>query len=164
MRIVLQAGLLLAAAFVAGFAANTIGPRRIPWTGTVAARLEAEASTSGVALMSAAEAKAALDAGTHLLLDARAPADYAARRIPWAISLPWRTVDASMEAVAPMLDPGRRLIVYCRGAACDEGLLLARHLRTRGHANVSLITGGIEAWRAAGLPVESDAPERGAAP
>jgi rhodanese-related sulfurtransferase len=164
MRVALQAGLLLAAALVAGTIANTLGPRRIPWTGSVAARLEAEARKSGIAVMSVSEARTALDAGTHLLLDARAPAEHAARRIPWSISLPWRTVDVSHEALAPMLDPGRRLIVYCRGAACDEGLLLARHLRARGHAGVSLIAGGMDAWRAAGLPVESDTPAGGAAP
>ncbi len=164
MRAVFQAGLLLAAALAAGTVANTAGPRRIPWTGGVAARLEAEARTSGIAVMSVPEARAALDAGTHLLLDARAPAEYAARRIPWAMSLPWRTVTTSIEAVAPMLDPSRPLLVYCRGVACDEGLLLARHLRARGHADVSLIAGGMEAWRAAGLPVESDAPAGGAVP
>ncbi|MBM4157036.1 MAG: rhodanese-like domain-containing protein [Lentisphaerae bacterium] len=164
MRIALQAGLLLAAALAAGVAANTAGPRRIPWTGGIEARLEAEARASGIAVMSVAEAKAALDAGTHLLLDARAPAEHAARRIPWAMSLPWRTVTSSIEAIAPMLDPARPLLVYCRGAACDEGLLLARHLRARGHGNVSLIGGGMEAWRAAGLPVESDAPAGGPAP
>lgn len=164
MRISLQAGLILAAALAAGFAANTVGPRRIPWTGSLAARVEAEARKSGVTLMSVAEAKAALDAGTHLALDARAPAEHAARRIPWSISLPWRTVDASLEVVGPMLEPGRRLLVYCRGVACDEGLLLARLLRGRGHTNVSLIAGGIEAWRDAGLPVESDAPAEGAPP
>lgn len=164
MRVAVQAGLLLVSALAAGVAANTIGPRRIPWTGTVAARLEAEARTSGIAVMSVAGAKAALDAGTHLLLDARAPAEYAARRIPWAMSLPWRTVTTSLEAVAPMLDPARPLLVYCRGAACDEGLLLARHLRARGHTDVSLIAGGMEAWRTAGLPVESDRPAGDPAP
>lgn len=164
MRAAFQAGILLAAALAAGFAANTAGPRRIPWTGSLAARLEAEARKSGIVLVSAAEAKAALDAGTHLLLDARAPAEHAVRRIPWSISLPWRTVEASIETVGPMLDPGRRLLVYCRGAACDEGLLLARYLRARGHTNVTLIAGGMEAWRAAGLPVESDAPVERATP
>lgn len=164
MRAALQAGVILAAALAAGLAANTMGPQRIPWTGSLAARLEAEARKAGVALVSVAEAKAALDAGTHLLLDARTPAEHAARRIPWSISLPWRTVDASLETVGPMLDPGRRLLVYCRSTACDEGLLLARHLRARGHANVSLIAGGMEAWRAAGLPAESDTPAGGTTP
>jgi rhodanese-related sulfurtransferase len=164
MRLTVQAGVLVVVALFAGFTANTLGPRRIPWTGSVAARLEAEARKSGIAVTSVAEAKAALDAGTHLLLDARAPAEHAARRIPWSISLPWRTVTTSIEAVAPMLDPARPLLVYCRGAACDEGLLLARHLRARGHASVSLIAGGMDAWRTAGLPVESDTPAGGAAP
>ena len=57
--------------------------------------------------------------------------------------------------------PGRRaaerhdkpIIVYCSGGDCHDSRLVANALLTLGFGNVSVFTGGWEAWSGAGLPI-----------
>jgi rhodanese-related sulfurtransferase len=88
-----------------------------------------------------------------VLIDVREPAEHAAERIPGALSFPLSTFDP---AALPQHD-GHEIVFHCAGgkrsaaavARClEQGLPYARHM-----------TGGLQAWKAAGLPTV--APGRG---
>jgi rhodanese-related sulfurtransferase len=86
-----------------------------------------------------------------LVLDLRAPADYAAGHIPGAVSVPSADLDAYLGA-GPI--PADRLVV----TVCYRGrmsLLAGPTVRAYGHGHVRSLAGGMQAWRAAGLRVEA---------
>jgi rhodanese-related sulfurtransferase len=81
-----------------------------------------------------------------LLIDVREPAEYAAEHIAGAVLCPLSTFDP---ATLPQQD-GREIVFHCAGgkrsatavARCQQqGLSHSRHM-----------TGGLQAWKAAGLP------------
>jgi rhodanese-related sulfurtransferase len=55
----------------------------------------------------------------------------------------------------PELAPDRRIILHC--ASGGRSALSADLLREMGYTNVAHLDGGITAWKAAGLPVETSA-------
>jgi rhodanese-related sulfurtransferase len=66
--------------------------------------------------------------------------------------LEWRCDPASPARDERVCDPSRQLIVMC-----DEGYqssLAAANLKRLGFDRATDLTGGFQAWRAAGLPVE----------
>jgi rhodanese-related sulfurtransferase len=91
-----------------------------------------------------------LDRGEAVLVDVREPAEYAAEHIKGATLLP-------LSAVGRNTLPehrGKKLAIHCMkggrgGAACQK--LLAEAPDTE----LYNLEGGITAWKAAGLPVES---------
>jgi rhodanese-related sulfurtransferase len=46
------------------------------------------------------------------------------------------------------------IIVYCSGPTCPQSSAAAEKLTTLGFTNVRAYKGGLEQWKAAGLPVE----------
>lgn len=94
-----------------------------------------------------AEVKQLFDAGEILLVDVREPPEYEAERIPGAVLFPLSTFDA--KALPP--DQPRRVVFHCgsgkRSAAAAAQRLLA------GVGEVAHMSGGIEAWKQARLPV-----------
>ncbi len=50
-------------------------------------------------------------------------------------------------------DPERRLILYC--STGERSAMAAATLRSMGYRDVRVLDGGIEAWKKAGLPVET---------
>lgn len=99
--------------------------------------------------ITAAEAAAKREAGA-LILDVRSEAEWKAAHIPGSalISLP-HLADWSREV------PRRReVILVCANAEqCAEAFAI---LRAAGVPALSRMTGGLEAWQAAGYPVESE--------
>jgi rhodanese-related sulfurtransferase len=99
--------------------------------------------------ISVAEAAAKREAGA-LILDVRSEAEWKAAHIPDSalISLPY-LADWSREV------PRRReVILVCADAEqCAQAFAI---LRAAGVPALSQMTGGIEAWKAAGYPVESE--------
>lgn len=85
------------------------------------------------------------------LVDIREPDEHARERIPGARNLPL----SRLEAQALALPDGRAVLFHCRSGA-----------RTRAHAErlagkagpceTYLVEGGLDAWKAAGLPVVED--------
>ncbi len=95
-----------------------------------------------------AELKTALDASQIALIDVRESHEFAAERIPGSLNYPLSTFDPT----ALPADDGKILVLSCAGGvrslramdACQmAGLDVAHHLG-----------GGINAWKAAGLPTE----------
>ncbi|MFJ3710847.1 MULTISPECIES: rhodanese-like domain-containing protein [unclassified Streptomyces] len=100
----------------------------------------------------------ARDAAGTLVVDVRAPAEYAAGHLPGAISVP---LDA-LETLLPELREaaaGRDLIVVC--AAGQRSATACARLAAAGVTAVG-VAGGTHAWRAAGLPLDT-APHSGRA-
>lgn len=151
----IQILVVVAAAAALGAVANTWGPRRIAWRGDWDRYIETEARRADVVLLSLSEVRKAVESRTRVVLDARGGREFAAGRLPGAISLPWREVDRVLPSIEFMLDPSGPILVYCVSDRCDEGLMLARHLRTRGYRDVALYAGGWREWKAAGLPKEA---------
>ncbi|MGE0753749.1 MAG: rhodanese-like domain-containing protein [Alphaproteobacteria bacterium] len=86
-----------------------------------------------------------------VLIDVREPAEYASKHIPGSLLLP---VSSCCSAALPEYSKGKKIVVHCqkggRGAMACEKL-------TFEDAGLELynLEGGILAWEAAGLPVNS---------
>lgn len=92
-----------------------------------------------------------LDDGSAVLVDVREPAEHRALSIPGARLMPLGRLDAAA------LPRHGKLVVHCQkgargGAGCQR--LLAQNP----DLEIYNLAGGIEAWAAAGLPVERSGP------
>lgn len=101
--------------------------------------------------LSAAEAGAYLGDRRTVFVDIRQAHEFRAGHIPGA-----RRIQAQVEdGLLAELPLDQRLIVYC---ACHSRQAMARTaviLRALGGAEVYILDGGLPAWRATGLPVET---------
>jgi rhodanese-related sulfurtransferase len=95
------------------------------------------------------------EAEAIILLDARTPDKYETAHIPGAISLPISTFSETYESVAPLLEDGKSLVLYCIGVHCIDSSLLARELYKKGRREIFVYKGGIEEWQAMGYPVQT---------
>lgn len=90
-----------------------------------------------------------------LLMDVLPESSYAKQHIPSAISNPVESDDfvrRTRELVDSMDDV---IVVYCADADCPLSEQAAHALEDAGFENVIDMEGGIEQWKASGLPVES---------
>ncbi|MBE7519550.1 MAG: metalloregulator ArsR/SmtB family transcription factor [Thermoflexaceae bacterium] len=110
------------------------------------------AGDPGLAAISRAELLERMAAGDVVVLDVRPGAEYRAGHIAGAVSIPLDELAARMAA----LPPGRQVVAYCRGPYCFLAVDAVRMLRARGLA-ASRLEDGLPEWRAAGLPVETNA-------
>ncbi len=87
-----------------------------------------------------------LAAGEILLVDVREANEYAFERIHGALLYPLSTFD-------PKALPrhGPRIVLQCGSG--KRSLMAAHKLQAAGHAHLTHLAGGIQAWKAAGLPV-----------
>jgi rhodanese-related sulfurtransferase len=91
------------------------------------------------------EVKALIDAGKVLLVDVREPAEFAAERIPGALLYPLSSFDASL--LPP--DEPRQVVFHC--AVGGRSLTAARKRLALGQPAAHM-AGGINEWKASGLP------------
>jgi hydroxyacylglutathione hydrolase len=88
------------------------------------------------------------------LLDVREPEEYEHGYVPGAINLPQADLASRLDEL-PHDSP---LALICRSGA--RSLRAAQFLRQVGLEQVTSVRGGMEAWRAAGKPMDSHAPDR----
>jgi rhodanese-related sulfurtransferase len=81
------------------------------------------------------------------IADVRRPAEWEEGHIAGALLLPLNQIATAMR----QLDPDRSIAVHCKGGY--RSAIAASLLRRAGFRNVVNVTGGFDAWRAAGLPV-----------
>ena len=84
-----------------------------------------------------------------ILLDVRPSEEYAAGRLPQAVSIPLVDLEARLQELP--LD--KEIVAYCRGPYCvfaDEAVAL---LRTHGY-HARRLEQGVPDWRLRGLPIE----------
>lgn len=87
--------------------------------------------------------------GKLLILDVRAPSDYALCHVPGALNLPHRQISPATAA----FDRDALLVTYCWGPGCNSATKAAAKLAQLGF-QVKEMLGGIEYWRLEGCPVE----------
>ena len=90
--------------------------------------------------LSPAEVKALVDAGPITLLDVRTPEELELARLPGALHIPM----AELPARVGELNPQAPIIVLCHHGVRSE--MAGRFLERNGFADVSHLSGGIDAW------------------
>lgn len=104
----------------------------------------------GLRTVKAAELAAMMDAAAARVIDVRGAAEWNAGHLDGSTHLYLGDLEARMTD-APRDEP---LVLLCQsGTRSSIGASL---LRARGFTNVANLAGGVEAWRAAGLPVVRD--------
>ena len=104
-----------------------------------------------VATVSVEEAAAWLQSGEAVLVDVREPDEFAAARIDGAILAPLSQMPAAWEALD--LPADRKVVVMClRGGRSHQVCAFVGPVGPEGQPLFNL-TGGIQAWHAAGLPI-----------
>lgn len=95
-----------------------------------------------------------------LLIDIREPAEYLNGRIPGAVHVPrgllefeLHTLVATLQSKQNVPDENCPIVLYC--ASGGRSALAALSAKAMGYTNVKSMAGGIVAWAAAGLAVES---------
>jgi len=84
----------------------------------------------------------------------REPDEHARERIAGARLVPLSRFDPAQAAA--VAKPGQRIVMHCRGGRrSSDACRLSAPLAARGVEIVNM-TGGIEAWKSASLPVEMD--------
>jgi rhodanese-related sulfurtransferase len=147
-----QAAVIVVLGIALGLVGNLASPRGLP----LITPAKAVASTDGSITL--AQANELWLGGVALFLDAREPDDYAAGHIGNALSLPAQSFEQRFGAIAPMLTPESRLVLYCDGEECELSHRLQASLRQLGYTNTTLLANGWTVWRQAGLPTAQGGP------
>jgi hydroxyacylglutathione hydrolase len=117
---------------------------------SIASRPELTISTERLSAQLAADrVHAQAKDGTPLLIDVRAPRERDQKRIPDSLSIPLNHLAERTSE----LPADRPLLVYCAGGYRSS--IAASLLQHHGFKHVSEIAGGITAWEAAKLPIET---------
>jgi len=102
--------------------------------------------------VSTAEAVQLINRERAVLIDVSEPAEYAAGHPGGAKSVPLSGLEASTDLPKNKTLP---LVLVCdRGAHSARAMLI---LKERGYENTHTLSGGLEAWRTANLPLEKTA-------
>ena len=95
------------------------------------------------------------DRAKTLLVDVREESEWNTGRAEGAIHLSRGVIEQKIGEVAP--DPNARIVCYC--GAGNRSALVTDNLQKLGYTNVASLIDGFGAWRKAGLPVSTNAPE-----
>lgn len=126
-----------------------------------AQQLVAAARSSIIEVSPVEAARALAQAAPPTVIDVREPGEFAAGHLHGAVNIPRGVLEFQIEAhpamgcttASALADRERALLLYCRTGG--RAALAAQSLHAMGFTKVRSIAGGIEAWTAAGLPVES---------
>ena len=90
-----------------------------------------------------------------IILDARPSVFFKDGHVPGALNLARDNFTRDFQRLVPILKLAEEkpIIVYCSGGDCHDSRLVANALLVLGFSNVSVFTGGWDAWSAAKLPV-----------
>jgi rhodanese-related sulfurtransferase len=152
-RSLLQAITIILLSGVFGLAVNGLRADGIPLVERWQEKVLNEQLTGGLPAVSLKEAKEAHAKGDALFVDARDAAFYEEGHIPGAVSLPVHDFEMVFARLQEQLLAAPRLITYCDGASCEMSVELTEKLLFAGFVQVEIFTGGMQQWKAAGLPV-----------
>jgi len=119
-------------------------------------RVVARASAPGMGWLwlPPAAAKTQIDAIRPFILDVRRVDEFNASRIAGSVVIP--VTELHLRLAELPASRTANIIVYCKAGIRGSYALVMLHLA--GYINARHITGGIDAWIAAGLPVETGPP------
>ena len=118
------------------------------WTSDVIdAYARAKHALQSISQRSVQEVAADMAEGAVTVVDVRGASEYEAGHVPGALNIPVGLLDDHL-AELPTSQP---VVVHCQGGARSS--IAASVLRARGFDAVLNMTGGLDAWMAAGLPV-----------
>ena len=91
-----------------------------------------------------------------VVLDVRTPGEFTGRlgHVPGAVNLPLADIAGRLTANAEEMDALKSTPIYVMCRTANRSPSAARLLRKRGFTDVSVIKGGMSAWKRSGLPVE----------
>ena len=116
---------------------------------------------SAIRVVSAQALKEKLDRGDPLrLVNALGAWEFRAAHIPGSLHF------ATPEETLKELGRDDEVVVYCSNPNCQASVGLYRFLERNGYHNIRRFAGGLQAWQAAGYPLEGemvDAQARGGA-
>lgn len=119
-----------------------------------AAQMLADA-TAQVEQITPQDASAEAAAGAVVFLDIREPTEWE-HHIQGAVQVPRGLLEFAADPASPRhkpeLEPGSRVIVYCRSGV--RAALAAATLQELGFEHAANLTGGFSAWKDAGLPTD----------
>jgi rhodanese-related sulfurtransferase len=110
-------------------------------------KLVAEAKKH-VTEISPQDAASKLNSGDAVVVDVRDKDEWDEGHIPGAMHLSRGTIELDIEEKVP--DLNATIICHCGGGG--RGALATESLQKMGYKNVRNMTGGLKAWKAAGLP------------
>jgi rhodanese-related sulfurtransferase len=96
------------------------------------------------------EAQQQAQSGQAVLIDVREEAEFRQGHARGARHLSKGVIEVEIEDQVPDLD--HPIIAYCGGGS--RSALVADNLQKMGYTNVRSLTGGMRAWKEAGLPTE----------
>ena len=102
------------------------------------------------------ELRVAIDTGDNVVVEALPASYYAEGHLPGAHNLALDDLDQLAGEVIPRID--QPVVTYCTGLTCSNSHQAAERLRALGYTDVRVYAEGKDGWRAAGLPIETDAP------
>ena len=159
--------LLAIASLVAGLVMNRFSSATLPIVyQTPEQRFDVELTTlvaaapfkiAPAATVGLEEFHSAVDSKSALILDARPSVFFEQGHVPGAYNLARDDFAHDYRDLAKVLQAAhdKPIIVYCSGGECHDSRLVANALLSLGFSNVSIFTGGWEAWSAAGLPAST---------
>src|SRR5580704_2176005 len=105
------------------------------------------------------EFRSAIAGKSALILDARPSVFFENGHVPGALNLARDDFAHDYRRLTGVLQANhdKPIIVYCSGGECHDSRLVANALLSLGFSNVTVFTGGWDAWSAAGLPVAKGA-------
>jgi len=103
------------------------------------------------------EFRSAVESKSALILDARPSVFFEQGHVPGALNLSRDRFARDYRQLASVLKAvgDKPIIVYCAGGDCHDSRLVANALLSLGFGNVTVFTGGWEAWSEARLPVST---------
>jgi len=90
-----------------------------------------------------------------LVIDTRDEPDFRKQHIPGAVSLPYHGFNQRYPQFAESVSKDRQLLLYCYGTDCGLAARVGKRLITKGYTELTILRRGIEAWKAANLPLET---------
>ena len=159
--------LLAVAALAAGLVINRYSSAPLPIVyRTPEQRFDAELTTlvsappfkiAPAATVGLDKFRSTVESKSALILDARPSAFFENGHVPGAINLARDDFAHDYRQLAGVLQTNRDkpIIVYCSGGDCHDSRLVANALLSLGFSDVTVFTGGWDAWSAAGLPAST---------
>lgn len=101
--------------------------------------------------VSAGQAQQMLTHDSTLVVDVRSPGEFAGAHIPEAVNIPVDQLDPHLRRIVNAA--GGTLVLVCQSGGRAEQA--ATKLAEGGHADLVVLSGGMNSWQSAGLPVET---------